>query len=330
VVPLKYQITYSQNREDLILAGLLREVSVGFYVDVGANHPESHSVTKLFYDKGWSGINIEPNKRLHAELEAQRPRDVNICAGISSQPGSLTFRHFLAEGLSTFSSELKDIYQLAGWSGQDSMVEVVTLAQVMDRHRPAGEIHFLKIDAEGMELEVLLGNNWDRYRPWVVCIERPFSHARREAVDAFLIACGYEKIFCDGINDYHVAKEHRDVSDTFSYGLHVLFQGDAVPGSYASQNPAAIVTRETGPVRVMKRVSELLALDGDAFVRAAYQTLLRRDPDPDGLRNYIQELHSGVSKLSVLAKLRNSEEGRRHQAALPGYHSARILQWLHL
>ena len=60
----KHRVTFAQNREDLMLDGILRTVSVGFYVDVGANHPDMDSVTKLFYEKGWSGINVEPNERL--------------------------------------------------------------------------------------------------------------------------------------------------------------------------------------------------------------------------------------------------------------------------
>src|SRR5580658_5264826 len=138
VSALKYQLTYSQNREDLILAGILRNVAVGFYVDVGANHPEFHSVSKLFYDKGWSGISIEPNETLHAELGAQRPRDVNIRAGIASQSGSLTFRSFPLDGISTFSNDRKGVYEAQGYSGyRDSSVEVVTLSEVLRSHRPS-------------------------------------------------------------------------------------------------------------------------------------------------------------------------------------------------
>ena len=60
-------VTYAQNREDLYLYALLGD-GPGFYVDVGANHPTFHSVTKFFYDRGWNGINIEPNTELVREL----------------------------------------------------------------------------------------------------------------------------------------------------------------------------------------------------------------------------------------------------------------------
>jgi FkbM family methyltransferase len=327
----RYQITYSQNREDLILAGILRNVAVGFYVDVGANHPEFNSVTKLFYDKGWSGINIEPAEKLHAELSAQRPRDVNIRAGIASQPGSLTFRSFALDGLSTFSSDLKGMYDSMGWSAyRDSTVEVTTLTEVLRTHRPSGDIHFMKIDVEGLEMEVLLGNAWQFFRPWILCIEQTLHRSRSAAVTAFLAVSGYEKVFCDGINDYYVANERREVWNEFSFGRDVLLPGIPVPSSYAAQRAPPMVAPDSARPRVMTHVNELLALDGDAFVTAAYHTLLRRAPDPEGLRNYVRELNSGVSKLTIVSKLRNSNEGQGHRMPLSGYRSARIRTWVGL
>ena len=53
-------VSYSQNFEDVMLWRALKDVENGFYIDVGANHPAIDSVTKLFYENGWSGINIEP------------------------------------------------------------------------------------------------------------------------------------------------------------------------------------------------------------------------------------------------------------------------------
>jgi FkbM family methyltransferase len=328
----KFQITHAQNREDLILAGILRNVAVGFYVDVGANHPEWHSVTKLFYDKGWSGINIEPNERLHGELSAQRTRDVNIRAGISSQPGTLTFRTYPVEGLSTFSVEYMGLHQLMGVMSEysDSTVEVMTLFEVLRRYRSSGEIHFLKIDVEGLELEVLLGGAWNLYRPWIICIERGMHQSRRDAVSAFLGAWDYGQVFFDGINEYFVANERREVWNDFSYGRDVILPGFPVHSTYVAQHATPVIARDVAQPRVAIHVNELLALDADAFVSAAYQTLLRRQTDPEGLRNYIQELNSGVSKLSVLSKLRRSEEGRRHRIALWGYRGAVLRQWMHL
>ena len=51
---------YSQFYEDYILGYVFKDQKSGFYVDVGASHPTDGSVTRLLYDRGWSGINVEP------------------------------------------------------------------------------------------------------------------------------------------------------------------------------------------------------------------------------------------------------------------------------
>ena len=58
-------ISYAQNFEDVLLNRVFRDRLDGSYIDIGALHPTIDSVTKAFYDRGWSGINIEPIKAYH-------------------------------------------------------------------------------------------------------------------------------------------------------------------------------------------------------------------------------------------------------------------------
>ena len=53
-------ISYAQNQEDVMLARALAGTTNGFYIDVGAHDPVIDSVTKMFYDRGGRGINVEP------------------------------------------------------------------------------------------------------------------------------------------------------------------------------------------------------------------------------------------------------------------------------
>jgi hypothetical protein len=65
------------------------------------------------------------------------------------------------------------------------------------------------------------------------------------------------------------------------------------------------------------RLKDILALDGPEFLGQAYLLMLGRPVDPDGFRNYDARLRSGASKLSILAELRASPEGRAYGADVP-------------
>ena len=75
-------ISYAQNFEDVVLMRALKDVNNGFYIDVGAFSPDFHSVTKAFYERGWRGINIEPNPECEAPFKSSRPRDVHLAVAV--------------------------------------------------------------------------------------------------------------------------------------------------------------------------------------------------------------------------------------------------------
>ena len=96
--PMKI-ISYAQNYEDVLLNRLFPDRPGGFYIDVGAYHPVFHSVTKLFYERGWQGVNIEPIPSMFKLLADDRPRDVNLHMGLSNVEGNLTFYEVPADML---------------------------------------------------------------------------------------------------------------------------------------------------------------------------------------------------------------------------------------
>src|SRR5467141_1646192 len=65
------------------------------------------------------------------------------------------------------------------------------------------------------------------------------------------------------------------------------------------------------------QVRRALALDGPEFLGQAYLLMLGRPIDPEGFRYYSAKLRSGASKLSILAKLRASQEGKAYRANAP-------------
>ena len=65
-------------------------------------------------------------------------------------------------------------------------------------------------------------------------------------------------------------------------------------------------------------LDELLKLDGEAFVAAAYHILLLRAPDPTGSQLLLDGLTAGESKILLLGWLWRSAEGRAAGQSLPG------------
>jgi SAM-dependent methyltransferase len=74
--------------------------------------------------------------------------------------------------------------------------------------------------------------------------------------------------------------------------------------------------------------SEIVRLDGEAFVKAAYAAALGRDTDHDGLTHFVAELERGVTKTAILSALCNSEEGKRRHSKVVGLRRAKLAQWL--
>lgn len=217
----KDKVFYSQNKEDLLLEAFFPDLKNGFYVDLGAYDPEYDSVTKLFYDMGWSGINVEPQPERYKKFVKDRPRDININCGVSSESGEFTLRAYENGGLSTFSTELQKSYSKVKdkqfESYKDIKVPVMTLKEILQKHK-IKKINFLKIDVEGLEYEVIKGNDWESYRPEVICIE---SNNILKDWKSFLFKKDYRLIFFDGLNDYYIDNRSNKIA-VFDYVKHII------------------------------------------------------------------------------------------------------------
>jgi hypothetical protein len=64
-------------------------------------------------------------------------------------------------------------------------------------------------------------------------------------------------------------------------------------------------------------LDELLVLQDERFLRAAYRLFLGREADPEGFHAYLEQLRGGVARLEVVALLALSREGLAHAARSP-------------
>ncbi len=193
---------YSSEGEDMILKRIFHDRPKGTYVDVGAHHPFRYSNTYMFYRLRWTGINIDPNPGSKRLFDRYRPRDTNLELGVSANRGRLTYHVFNETALNTFSAQTAMDYEKSSPLYKvinQQEIETMPLGEILDLHLqkldPQCRIDFLTIDAEGLDLEVLSSNNWEKYRPDYVLVEgSPFGLAdlRQNPTYAFMKAKGYD------------------------------------------------------------------------------------------------------------------------------------------
>src|SRR5215213_9137904 len=79
--------------------------------------------------------------------------------------------------------------------------------------------------------------------------------------------------------------------------------------------------------REQYRLNDLLGFHDEAFVRNAYEVILKREPDDTGLAHFLKNLRNGrYNKIDVLSSLRFSPEGRNANAQIEGLGRLRVLR----
>ncbi len=190
------QWSYSQEGEDRLLLRFFEWSCSGVYVDIGAHHPYRYSNTQLFYERGWSGINIDSMPGSMEYFDATRPRDTNLEVGISRQSGSAEYFMFDDPAYNGFDRELAELRAGNGFKLREvRSMAVRPLREVLsDCIAPEAPIDFMSIDVEGHELEVLQSNDWSVFRPRMLVIELAdvaMDQLEDNACTQFLRTMGY-------------------------------------------------------------------------------------------------------------------------------------------
>ena len=213
-------ISYAEYGEDLILHNVLKDIGDKiFWIDAGASDPWEYSVTQYFYLRGGTGINIEPRIEAFKDIEAYRPRDINVNCGVGDKAGTLKF---CLEATSA-SEEVIKRYEKNGKKLEFREVPIRTLNSILEEYKIDCDIHLLKIDVEGMELSVLKGLDLKKYRPWIMCIETCMDSQTdmMGQIEKLLNRNGYIAVLEDSINKWYLANEHSDLQERF-FGIEEL------------------------------------------------------------------------------------------------------------
>jgi FkbM family methyltransferase len=256
-------ISFAQNFEDVVLNRLFHDLPTGRYIDVGAEHPISGSVTNHFYTKGWSGINIEPMTSYWNKLVQDRPRDINLNVLIGAGEGEVPFFEIERTGLSTMKTppDIESLENL-GFSRTETTKPMTTLKHIVEKYG-FESVEFLKIDVEGAEKEVLEGADFSTFRPKVIVIEAvaPVLQLRYgkyavpvwDEFEGLLLSNGYCFGLFDGLNRYYYRQESPELADLLSYPACVLdhFQ---LCHDHGMNGRSQLPVRRYGILQLLKRM----------------------------------------------------------------------------
>ena len=195
---------YSQIQQDKILNEVFfKNMRGGFFVDVGA-HDGINCSNTYFYEKelGWNGICIEPYPRIFKELEKNR-RCSCIEAAICNETSEKPFLEI--SGYSEMISGLVETYdprhltrisnEVRDTNGKTNIINVQTkrLKDIFEEHN-VKEVHYLSIDTEGAELEVLKSIDFNKVNIHIIDIENNYDDTF-SVIKTFLESNGFKHAF---------------------------------------------------------------------------------------------------------------------------------------
>ena len=209
--------TYSMDGEDLAIRQYTKNISNGFYVDIGAHHPVQRSNTCLLHEAGWFGINVDISDFSLSLFNFSRPDDINIQRAVSDSNGETNF--YYQKDFSQLSTTDLDLAK-ENFQGkfQVKKIKCQTFDSLLAETKYSNKkINFLNIDVEGAEMKVLSGLSFKVYDPDIICIEilgyRNLNNEEREKaikineIYVFLINLGYKKIWSGSSYCSHIFKK---------------------------------------------------------------------------------------------------------------------------
>ena len=207
--------SYAQCGEDLIidfLFTLLKPAQVR-YLDIGAHHPTYLSNTYLFYERGASGVCVEPDAALAGAFSRTRPRDICLNVGIAPTEGVADFYHMSTPTLNTFSREQAEQYESYGTQHIERVtpVPIRNINKVIEEYFESAP-ELVSLDVEGLDLAILKSLDYSRHRPAVFCIEtlsftENQSEHKLDEIIEWMKAQGYMLYADTYVNSVFVDKE---------------------------------------------------------------------------------------------------------------------------
>lgn len=286
-------ISFAQNYEDVILYRALKHIKKGCYLDIGAWDPVLDSVSMFFYQDGWRGVHVEPTPDFAEKLRQARPEEYVIEAAVCEKDEKIILHKIGMTGLTTFSKKYQQAYIKNGFVTSDIEVKTIRLESILKQVKKP-DIHWMKIDVEGMEEEVLRSWGQNTVRPWVVVVEStvPSTDIETNAGEDELRKRDYSLVYFDKLNKFYLHNSHSELAHHFKHGPNI-FDKFIRADHWQLQQQSAMLDKD-----LKDRTSELILLR---------EYLIGRDKDLGNTREVLKERTGLLEQASKSLKERTQE-----------------------
>jgi FkbM family methyltransferase len=171
----KIKVRFGQWGEDVIVHRNFDKQKHGFYVDIGAHHPFAHSNTARLWLRGWTGVNVDANRKSADVLRRVRKQDHTIWAAVVSDKIAAerdTIEFYAGDHTDLTGTVVQDMASERG-KLQSMKVPCRSIASIIAESAelaPDG-IDFMNIDIEGMDEEAIASLADWQLKPRMIAIE---------------------------------------------------------------------------------------------------------------------------------------------------------------
>ena len=214
-------LSFAQAGEDRILKFLFSSMGIKqiSYLEIGTNNPIDINNTYLFYLGGSRGVCVEPNPILISKIQSKRPQDICLNVGITgAKENSLMDFYIFDEGdtekgLSTFSKEDADHVEKTTSIkvAEVKKIPVTNVNEILVKYFSDKPPTLISLDVEGLDLSILKGIDFNKFRPVAVCVETvnfTIGHKKVKNIEiiSFMESQGYFVYADTGINSIFADK----------------------------------------------------------------------------------------------------------------------------
>ena len=188
---------YSQNKEQGVINSLFPDT--GRFLDVGAFDGKTFSNTLRLYERGWSGVLVEPSAPAFdglSRLYQGSPRAVLINGLIGLESGTVDFYDSGGDAVSSTSPDHVEKWK-KGYGSKFEKVRrrSITWSELFSKQ--GNDFQFVNLDTEGTNLQLLKAFPFHECLPLCMCIEHD---SQIDQMMAILSPYGYRNLYTSGEN----------------------------------------------------------------------------------------------------------------------------------